>query len=178
MHLIIKPDLKASLDLLKYLKNPTVFEQVQSSRIYATILLFIKFFTGITTQTLFMVCLSKIIEGNFGTDPQNLHKMVSSSLICILNFVGFVVVYELPNIIFQLKMGSNEKQFMANVTNQGIFVLSSSHLNRKDPATSSFERNETADWVPHIIHNILENIYSIFYAYLWFYMPIIAQFLV
>lgn len=80
-----------------------------------------------------MLSLSKIVEGNFGADATNLHKMVSSTALALLNLCGFIAVYEIPNLIYHFKIGLKGKANDKNLT----LILQSRVLDQQDPLSGS-----------------------------------------
>ena len=99
MHLLVSPDLLSSISLMKYIQNPASFQHLRSSRMMCCFLLILKFTTGIVCETLLIIILSKIAElrnesGNF----------FSSSSDILLIFCIFITIYELPALIFRLKI--------------------------------------------------------------------------
>ena len=104
LHMIIRPDLKQAVELLEYLRNPTQMEHVNSSRFMAACLLILKFSVGIVCETLFILALSRIDESN-----GNIDKILTI-------FVIFVIVYEIPTVIFKVKQGNNQMRYFEQLS--------------------------------------------------------------
>ena len=101
LHLVVSPDLKAALELIRYLKSPMKIEHITASRFLCTTVLSFKFIAGLATESFFILCLSRIEEK---ADPQETGQLSSSALV-LLTFVIFAVVYEVPNLFFKSRIG-------------------------------------------------------------------------
>lgn len=99
MHLLVSPDLLSSISLMKYLQNPASFQHLRSSRMMCCFLMVTKFTTGLVCETLLIIIFSKTAElRNQSTN------FISSSSRILLIFCIFTAIYELPTLLFRLKI--------------------------------------------------------------------------
>jgi hypothetical protein len=89
--MIVKPDVKQSVDLMRYLERPTNMVHVNSSRYIVLLLNFIKFIVGIGFETALIFNLSALSE-----DESDLQQI-------LITFVIYVAIYEAPTLFFKLK---------------------------------------------------------------------------
>ena len=109
MHLIVGADLKAALDLMRYLKSPTKVEHLSANRFFCAILLTFKFIVGLATEALFILSLSKIEENVIQSDR------LSPSMMILLTFVIFVVIYEAPNLYLKSRISLGDSQYATSL---------------------------------------------------------------
>ena len=100
MHLVTAHNMNSALDLIRYLRQPPVFEHIFSSRFLSTLILMLKFFSALVAETILILILSKIKE----TDEVRAVGQLSSILEIILTFVVILCIYEAPTLIFRTRL--------------------------------------------------------------------------
>ena len=99
MHLLVSPDLLSSISLMKYLQNPASYQHLRSSRMMCCFLMIIKFATGLACETLLIIIFSKTTDLRSESTT-----FLSASSRILLIFCIFTAVYELPTLLFRLKI--------------------------------------------------------------------------
>lgn len=104
MHLLASPDLLSAVSLMKYLQNPASFQHLRSSRMMCCFLLVMKYTTAIVCETLLIIIFSKTSE----LRNQSTNSFSSSSQILLI-FCIFTAIYELPALLFRLKIAKSKQ---------------------------------------------------------------------
>lgn len=149
---------------MTYLEKPTSMVHVNSSRFLACLILVMKFVVGLLSETLLILTLSAYpLEGE--SDLQSV----------LLQFVIFVLIYEVPTLFFKLKQGSNQSKYAEYMQSYNEIRKQDQWIDKQYGVHREGQRAEDVDCGISFILMILDEIYRVFFAYSYFYLIFLIQ---
>jgi hypothetical protein len=135
-------------------------DHVRASRFLATGVLALKFMVGMIAETLLLLLLITL--------PGDIQDL-------LLNFIIFVVTYEIPTFIFKLKQGQYQAKYVDHATTQREVHRQFQTIDQKMPGSQKLQRAMDVDLLITIIGAIMNESFMIIYGYNFFYMVFLVH---